>query len=131
MRVFRSGVDSGETPQWYWTRGLHDALVLGMETRELPYDVTQRDPVRNCMIICLDAAGALFDTTVTAIRLYNYKVLRDESDVGGYGAGLTDCYRMQDRLRRGQGKWILDITALGEDDFLYSVRFDFAEVERK
>ncbi len=131
MRVYRSGVDSGEAPQWYWHRGLHDALVLGVETQELPYDVTQRKPVRNSMTIRLDARGAMFDTAVTAIRLYNYKVLRDESEVGGYGAGLTDCYWMQDRLRCEKGKFILDITALGEDDFLYSVRFDFAEVERK
>ena len=131
MRVYRSGVDSGETPQWYWHRGLHDALVLGVETQELPYDVTQRKPVRNCMTIRLDAKGAMFDTTVTAIRLYNYKVLRDESEVGGYGAGLTDCYWMQDRLRWEKGKFVLDITALGENDFQYSVRFDFAEVERK
>ena len=131
MRVFRSGVDSGEVPQWYWLRGLHDALVLGVETQEFAYDVTQARPVRNCMVIRLDARGALYDTSVTAIRLYNYKVLRDGSQTGGYGEGLTDCYWMQDRLRREKEKFILDITALGEDDFLYSVRFDFAEVERK
>ena len=127
MRVFRSGVDSGEIPKWYWLRGLHDALVLGVETQEFAYDVTQAKPVRNCMVIRLDARGALYDTSVTAIRLYNYKVLQD----GSGGAGLTDCYWMEDRLRREKDKFILDITALGEDDFPYSVRFDFAEVERK
>lgn len=123
MGVYRSGVDSGEVPQWYWHRGLHDALVLGVDTREFDYDVRQRKPVRNCMVIRLDARGALFDTSVTAIRLYNYRVLR--------GAELKGCYWMQDRLRREKDKFILDITALGEHDFLYSVRFDFAEVERK
>ena len=123
MGVYRSGVDSGEVPQWYWLRGLHDALVLGVETQEFAYDVTQVKPVRNCMVIRLDARGALFDTSVTAIRLYNYKVLR--------GTELKGCYWMQDWLRREKDKFILDITALEEDDFLYSVRFDFAEVERK
>ena len=123
MRVFRSGVDSGEIPKWYWLRGLHDALVLAVDTQEFAYDVTQAKPVRNCMTIRLDAKAALFDTSVTAIRLYNYRVLR--------GAELKGCYWMQDRLRREKDKFILDITALGEDDFLYSVRFDFAEVERK
>ena len=107
MRVFRSGVDSGEVPQWYWLRGLHDALVLAVDAQEFAYDVTQAKPVRNCM----------------TIRLYNYRVLR--------GAELKGCHWMQDRLRREKDKFILDITALGEDDFLYSVRFDFAEVERK
>ena len=43
MRVFRSGVDSGEVPQWYWLRGLHDALVLGVDTQEFAYDVTQAE----------------------------------------------------------------------------------------
>lgn len=131
MRAFRSGVDSDEIPLWYWVRGLHDALVLGVETQELPYDVTERKPVRNCMTIRLDTTEALFDTTVSAIRLFNYKVLRDESEAGGYGEGLKDCYWMQDRLRFENGKFVLDITALGENDFCYSVRFDFAEVERK
>ena len=123
MGVYRSGVDSGEVPQWYWLRGLHDALVLGVETQEFAYDVTQRKPVRNCMVIRLDARGALFDTSVTAIRLYNYKVLQ--------GAELKGCHWMQDRLRREKDKFILDIIAPGKNDFLYSVRFDFAEVERK
>ena len=123
MGVYRSGVDSVEVPQWYWLRGLHDALVLGVETQEFAYDVTQVKPVRNCMVIRLDARGALFDTSVTAIRLYNYKVLQ--------GAELKGCYWMQDRLRREKDKFILDITALGKDEFQYSVRFDFAEVERK
>ena len=123
MGVYRSGVDSGEVPQWYWHRGLHDALVVGVESQEFGYDVTQAKPVRNCLTIRLDAGGALFDTSVTAIRLYNYRVLR--------GAELKGCYWMQDRLRREKDKFILDITALGKDEFQYSVRFDFAEVERK
>ena len=123
MRIFRSGVDSGEVPQWYWLRGLHDALVLGVETQEFAYDVTQVKAVRNCMVIRLDARGALFDTSVTAIRLYNYKVLR--------GTELKGCYWMQDWLRREKDKFILDITALGKDEFQYSVRFDLAEVERR
>ena len=54
MGVYRSGVDSGEVPQWYWHRGLHDALVLGVDAREFDYDVTQAKPVRNCMTIRLE-----------------------------------------------------------------------------
>lgn len=131
MRYFSSGVESSEMPAWYWQRGLHDAWIVRVEEQKLDYDVTQRNPVRNCMTIHLDAKGALYDTSVTAIRLFNYKVLRDESDVGGYGDGLVDCYWMQDRLNCENGKYILDIIALGEDDYHYIVRFDFAEVERK
>ena len=123
MGVYRSGVDSGEIPKWYWHRGLYDAFVVGVDTQAFAYDVTQAKPVRNCMVIRLDARGALFDTSVTAIRLYNYKVLR--------GSELKGCHWMQDRLRREKDKFILDITALGKDEFQYSVRFDFAEVERK
>ena len=131
MGVYRSGVDSGEVPQWYWLRGLHDALVLAVDTQEFAYDVTQAKPVRNCMTIRLDAKAALFDTSVAAIHLFNYKVLEDGSESGGYGEGLTGCYWMQDRLRREKDKFVLDITALGKDEFQYSVRFDLAEVERK
>ena len=131
MRIFRSGVDSGEVPQWYWLRGLHDALVLAVDAQEFAYDVTQAKPVRNCMTIRLDAKAALFDTSVTAIHLFNYKVLEDGTERGGYGQGRTGCYWMQDWLRREKDKFILDITALGKDEFQYSVRFDFAEVQRK
>ena len=131
MRYFASGDDSGKNPEWYWKRGLHDALILGVEMQELQYDVTQRKPVRNVLTIRMNAEQAMFDTDLTAIRLYNYRVLTDESSMGGYGEGLADCYWMQDRLRFENGKFILDIIALGEHDFHYIIRFDFAEVERK
>lgn len=126
MRYFASGDESGKNPDWYWKRGLHDAEITGVEERELDYDYTQPNPVRSCMTIRLDAKNAMFDIGVTAIHLYNYKVVRDESGTGGYGDGLEGCYWMQDRLRFENGKYCLEITALGEEDFLYVVRFDFA-----
>ena len=87
---------------------------------------------RSSLILHLDAAQAMFDTGIAAIELRNFKILLDESPVGGYpDGGIEGCYWMQDWLRREKDKFILDITALGKDEFQYSVRFDFAEVERK
>ncbi len=129
-RVFSSGDHTGQNPPWYWRKGLHDALILRAEAIQLSYDYTQKNPRRTCLKIYLDASQAMFDTTVASISLYNYKILVDESDNGGYGDGLDGCYWMQDHLRIENGKYLLEITALGEDDFRYSIRFEDAEVQR-
>ena len=131
MRAFSSGDLSGQNPSWYWTNGLHDALILSVEQKDIPYDYTQRNPIRNCLKIRLDASDALYDTHITCINLFNYKILTDESSKGGYEeGGITGCYWMQDNLSYENGKYILEITALAEDDFRYVIRFDHAQVER-
>ena len=86
--------------------------------------------MRNCFEISLDASDALFDTGVQTIRLFNYKILRDDSSSGGYGDGLNGCYWMQDHLKWVNGHFVLEITALGEDDFSFVICFETAEVER-
>ena len=131
MGKYASGDHSGQNPTWYWTRGLHDALILRTEAIDLSYDHTRRNPVRSCFQIHLDASTAMFDTSVQCIKLLNYKILLDDSAHGGYeGGGIEGCYWMQDILKFENGKYILEITALGEDDFKFIVRFDDAQVER-
>ena len=131
MRHFHSGDYSGRNPDWYWKLGLHDAEILRSEQLEYPYDWKERNPVRNCLSIYLKASGALFDTGVKAIHLQNYKILRDDSHLGGYEDGKLDgCYWMQDILTYENDAYILEITALGEDDFKVTIRFENAIVDR-
>lgn len=129
-RVFSSSDHTGKVPDWYWRKGLHDAHILRTEDILLPFDHTQPNPCRNCFTIHLDASQAMFDTGVKSISLYNYKVIVDESGIGGYGDGLDGCYWMQDNLKYENGKYLLDIIALGEDDFHYIIRFEKASIER-
>ena len=131
MRKYTSGDRSGRNPIWYWTRGLHDAMILHVETMDLPYDHTQPKPIRNCLKIYLDSSMAMFDTSVRCIKLLNYKILLDDSAHGGYeGGGIEGCCWMQDILKYENGKYILEITALGEDDFKFIILFDDAQIER-
>ena len=112
-------------PHWYWHRGLHDARILTTEEIELPYDYTQRDPVRNCFRIHLDASQAMFDTTVKSISLFNYKILRDDT-----AGGLAGCYWKQDTLEFRNGKYRLELSVLGKSDLRFVIRFGHAEVCR-
>lgn len=127
-RVFHSGDRSGKNPDWYWKKGLHDAQVTHVEIKENPTDYRHR----NSLILHLDASQAMFDTGITAMELRNYKILLDESSIGGYpDGGIVGCYWMQDVLTWEKGKYILDILLLGEDDFHFIVRFEEALVHRK
>lgn len=131
MRRFHSGDCSGKDPEWYWKRGLHDAHILRTEALAFDYDYTQRNPARNGLKIHLNASDAMFDTTVTCITLLNYKVLLDESANGGYEAGcIAGCYWMQDTLKYENGKYVLELVLLGEDDFKYVIQFENAEIQR-
>lgn len=127
-RVFQSGDHSGKNPDWYWKKGLHDAEVTHVEIKENPTDYRHR----NSLFLHLDASQAMFDTDVASIELRNYKILLDESPIGGYpDSGIAGCYWMQDVLTWEKDKYILDIILLGEDDFHFIVRFEDAKVIHK
>lgn len=131
MRIFSSGCVGLTPPDWYWRRGLHDALIVRCEFVTLEYDYRDPAPLRNCLRLTLDASDALYDTGIQQIEFYNCKVLLDETNIGGYLPGsVSDCYWMQDQLRRERGKFILELILLGEDDFRYSISFDTAKVYR-
>ncbi len=127
-RIFHSGDRSGKNPNWYWRNDLHDAEVIHVEFHEDPGDYRNR----NRMILHLDSSQAMFDTGIKAIELRNCKVLLDESPIGGYpDSGIGGCYWMQDVLTWENGKYILDIILLGEDDFHFTIRFEDAVIHRK
>ncbi len=132
VRRFSSGDRSGQDPEWYWKAGLHDAKVIRVDQLVHDHDYRLAVPHRNSLVIHLNASGALFDTKVTAIVLKNYKILRDDSALGGYpDCGIAGCYWMQDVLSWENGKFKLEIILLGEDDFRFDVQFDEATVYRK
>ena len=123
-RNYASGSLSGKAPEWYWRRGLHDAQILTADALELDYDYRQRNPVRNCFRLQLDAAGALFDREVRTISFYNYRILRP--------APLEGAFWMGDFLRRDGQRYVLDITVtdLDQEEFTFSIRFESAGVTR-
>lgn len=55
-----------QQPDWYWTRGLHDAVVLS---------VTEKD---NYLQICLDSTNAMLERDIQKISLFKYKIQTPE-----------------------------------------------------
>lgn len=122
-------------PDWYWVKGLHDAHITLVESFEFPFDYDRftrekNTYDRNCLTLTLDAAGAMFDTSVKAIRLYNYKYLSTETTLEGHGT----LWWIGDRLTVSDGRFELEIHLYDSEgfpeDFSVRIRFDRAEVER-
>ena len=122
-------------PEWYWVKGLHDAHIPLVESFEFPFDYDRftrekNTYDRNCLTLTVDAAGAMFDTSVREIRLYNYKYLTPETTLEGHGI----LWWIGDRLTVSDGRFELEIDLYdGEafpEEFTVRVRFERAEVER-
>lgn len=78
-RVYSSNYPENP-PQWYLVSGLHDAWITGVETLEFPFDYNKfaeekSEYIRNLFVLKIDASGAIYDSKVREIRLFNYKVL--------------------------------------------------------
>lgn len=94
-RRFDSGDRSTKNPDWYWHKGLHDAEITHVDIQENPMGFRHR----SSLVLHLDTSQAMFDTGINAIELRNYKILLDESPIGGYpDSGIGGCYWMQDVL---------------------------------
>lgn len=73
-----------DLPDWYWKKGLHDAIIKQFAFQNIDFDYTKRNPIRNFLRIELDSSNALFDTKVTSIEFYNAKIVTNIVDVSGY-----------------------------------------------
>lgn len=113
-------------PTWYWTKGLHDAVIRKISFRTLDYDYRQARPIRNYLIMELDSRNALFDTEIVAIKFYNAKVVAGDTDICGY-------WWLNDELSCEVKKYTLTIHVAKKkgENILLQISFDSAEVLRK
>ena len=123
-----------DPPDWYWAFGLHDAHITLVEAFEFPFDYNRFTREKNaydrsCLTLTLDASGAMFDTTVKSIRLYNYKYLSETSF-----EGRGTLWWISDRLTLREGHYELEIDLYDSEafpkEFTVRIRFDRAEVDR-
>ena len=124
------------SPDWYWTNGLHDACIVEVEFFDFPFDynkfVGEKSKYnRNLLVLKINAKGALYDTSVEEIRLYNYKILTPDISL----EGRKTIWWLADRLSENENHYILEIdlqdfNALPED-FTFKIKFERAEVKRK
>ena len=123
------------SPDWYWVKGLHDAHITLAEAFEFPFDYSRftrekNTCDRNCLALTVDASGAMFDASVKAIRLFNYRYLSDSPTLEGRGP----LWWISDRLTDRGDHFELEIDLYdGEgfpEDLTVKIRFERAEVDR-
>jgi hypothetical protein len=123
------------SPDWYWVKGLHDAHITLVESFEFPFDYDRYTREkntydRNCLTLTVDASGAMLDTSVKVIRLYNYKYLSPDAMLEGHGT----LWWIGDRLTVSDGRFELEIHLYDSEAFpeelTVRIRFERAEVER-
>jgi hypothetical protein len=124
-----------EPPAWYWVKGLHDAHITLAEAFVFPFDYDRftrekNTYDRNCLTLTVDASGAMFDSSVKAIRLYNYKYVSESTILEGH----KTLWWISDRLSDCGDHFELEIDLYdGEafpEDFTVRIKFDRAEVDR-
>ena len=102
-------------PEWYWVHGLHDAKILSVLQKDIPWDPTQKIADRNCLMMKIDCEGALFEQNITEIRFYNFKILTDGFDLHVLNGGW----------------WLSDELTQKGDRYLLSLRFIIAKCKTK
>lgn len=122
--------DGQDMPAWYWKSGLHDARILSLDELTLTFDWKSPNPRCNCLRIHLDADGAMFDSLVTTVLLYNYKLR--VMDIADNEFGKT-WWLWDDIERLPDGRWHLAVDAVTSKGVEKRIVVDFrdAEVERK
>ena len=123
-----------DTPEWYWTDGLHDACILDVEYFEFPFDynkyVRKTLMTKNLLLLKMDASGALYDKDVKEIKLFNFEILTKDIDL----RGRKQVWWLADRLTEKDGQYYLEIDLQDFDsfpeDFTFEIKFDRAEVVR-
>ena len=110
---------------WYWEKGLHDAQITEKVVLDYNSAAMRGENYQNGLELKIDAAGAMFDTSVKALRFYNYKELTQDADI-------TGCWWISDSLTKSDKKYILEIALMNKKQRIkYKIRFEACEVIRE
>ncbi len=114
-------------PDWYWRRGLHDAVILAVTERSLTPNYKEKSPQFNCLELEIDCKQAIFEQDVKTIRFYNYKIKSPQADLAG-GWWIRDTLRQLPNK-----KYLLEVELAGTRkkrvDFV--VEFQTADIQRE
>ena len=89
-----------DLPDWYWSPGLHDAKIISVKKKE-----SNRNPKDNCLILKINCQGAVFETNITEIHFYNYKIKKNDFNINL----LNDGWWLSDELLKKDDHYLLDI----------------------
>lgn len=110
-------IQNQQLPDWYWTRGLHDAVVLSVISRE------------NCLEICLDSTNAMLERDIKKISLFNYKIQTPEVTL----EDLENTWWLRDSLQTlSNHRYLLEIVFESgrRKRKRFAVLFNTASIER-
>lgn len=122
-------------PEWYWISGLHDACIIGTESFEFPFDynkfIGEKNKYnRNLITLKINARGALYDSEVKEIRLFNYRILTEDISL----ENRDKVWWLADRLVDHGNYYTLEIDLQDFDsypeEFTFKIKFERAEVDR-
>ena len=118
-------MEKNAKPSWYWTNGLHDAVIVDYMLVNLNYSYRERKPKRNYFSLVVDSSNALWTTSIKMIKFYNVKCSPISIDVRGW-------WWVKDKLEFDitKSKWKLDICVANSraSSLWISFCFDHAEV---
>jgi hypothetical protein len=97
-------------PEWYWTRGLHDAKIISVEKKE-----SELDSLDKSLVLKIDCDGAMFENRITEIRFKRIKIKPSNFDID---------------LLNG-GWWLYDKLSVEGNHYLLDLKFDTKECEEK
>lgn len=87
-------IQNQQVPDWYWTGGLHDAVVQSVSEKE------------NCLEICLDSTNAMMERDIRKISLFNYKIQTPEVQL----SELTNVWWLRDHIQTlSNHRYLLEI----------------------
>jgi len=119
-----------QLPDWYWTHGLHDAVILSASELQLNPDYKEKKPKYNCLEIALDSKNAIYERGIKKICLYNYKIKTPDIDINS----IDKPWWISDTLRVLENKHFLLDTEIEASDgsrVNFIVEFEFSETERE
>lgn len=112
-----------------------NACSTGVEAFEFPFDYNRfigrkNNYDRNLLTLKINAKGAMFDSSVKEIRFFNYKILTEDISL----ENRNKVWWLADRLEKVGEHYTLEIDLQDFDsdpeNFIFKIRFDYAEVER-
>ncbi len=92
----------------YWSRGLHDATIEDIQCGELTPDYKEKNYRYNYLQVTVDAADAIYDTTVKEIIFYNYTAERNGERIHDLSR-YVGCWWLGDHLEKKAHKYVLQL----------------------
>ena len=85
-------------PEWYWTRGLHDAKIVSVEVKESDWN-----PKDNCLIIKINGHGAMFEQDIIEICFFKFRFNKENFDINL----LNGAWWLHDEITEKSGEYHL------------------------